>query len=227
MTTGTDDKPAQKPATDWEAIEREYRGGQLSIAEIGRRHGVSHVAIMKRAKKREWSRDLTERVRQEIAARMVTEGLQRPREAVTIQDLAARGVAILSGQRTRIGRTTEAVAKLLEELHDTSDNLTDIEDAIHEETADDANGKRRARMLAAVALPSRASVANNLTQALKTLIALERQAYNLGDGSSPDDPATKDDIKGMVERLNGDQRQQLRAIASAVAERPEGDAPGS
>lgn len=226
MGDGTDTGKPVKPATDWELIEREYRGGQLSIAEIGRRHGVSHVAIMKRAKKREWTRDLTEKVRQEIAARMVTEGLQRPREAVTIQDLAARGVSILTGQRGRIGRTTEAVAKLLEELHGTTDNLDEIEDAIHEETADDKDGKRRARMLAAVALPSRAAVANNLTQALKTLIGLERQAYNLGDGAG-DDPATKDDIKGLVERLNVDQRTQLRAIASAVADRPEGNDPGA
>lgn len=220
-------KPAVKPATDWEAIEREYRGGQLSEAEIARQHGVSRTAIQKRAKKRGWSRDLTDRVRTEIAARMVAEGLHEARGAATIELAAARGVAVLTGQRGRIGRATEAVAKLLEELHDTTDHLPDIEDAIHEETAGDHDGKRRSRMLAAVALPSRSSVVHNLTQALKTLIALERQAYNLGDGPSPDDPATKDDIKGLVELLNGDQRDQLRAIAGAIAERPKFNTSGT
>lgn len=225
--SGNDGTTDAKPPTDWEAIEREYRGGMLSLAEIGRRYGVSHVAIVKRAKKREWTRDLSEKVKREIAARMVTEGLREPREAVTIKTLADRGVNILTGQRNRIGRASDAVTKLIEELHETTDYLPEIEQAIDDETADDSSGKRRARMMAAVALPSRAAVANNLATALKTLIALERQAFNLGDGSPPDDPATKDDINALIERLDGDQRQQLRAIASAVAGRSGDDPTGT
>lgn len=217
-----------KPATDWEAIEREYRAGQLSEAEIARQYGISRTAIQKRAKKRGWSRDLSERVRQEVAARMVAEGLQEPRGAATLEMAAARGVAILTAQRGRIGRTAEAVAKLLEELHDATDHIDDIEDDIIDETAGDRDGKRRARMLAAVALPSRASVANSLTQALKTLVALERQAFNLGDGSPPgDEPATKDDLRAILGQLNGGQRDQLRAIAGAVARGPNKDAQGT
>jgi len=216
-------KPTKAP-TDWEGIEREYRGGQLSIAEIGRRFGVSHVTILKRAKKKNWSRDLTEKVKREIATRMVTEGLQGPREAVTIETLAARGVNILTGQRNKIGRAMDAVSKFLEELHDTTDNLAEIEDAIYEETADDESGKRRARMLAAIALPSRSAVVNNLTQSLKTLITLERQAYNLGDGGSDDDAAG---TRSVLERLSGDQRAAIRAIAHAASQRPEDDASGT
>jgi len=155
---------------------------------------------------------------------MVTEGLQGPREAVTIETLAARGVNILTGQRNKIGRAMDAVSKFLEELHDTTDNLAEIEDAIYEETADDENGKRRARMLAAVALPSRSAVVNNLTQSLKTLIALERQAYNLGDGGDVDDAAG---TRAVLERLSGDQRAQLRAIAHAASKRPDDDTPGA
>jgi hypothetical protein len=155
---------------------------------------------------------------------MVTEGLQGPREAVTIEALAARGVNILTGQRNKIGRAMDAVSKFLEELHDTTDNLGEIEDAIYDETAGDRDGKRRARMLAAVALPSRSAVVNNLTQSLKTLIALERQAYNLGDGGSDDDAAG---TRSVLERLNGDQRAALRAIAYAASQRPEDDTSGT
>ena len=50
---------------DWEAVEREYRAGQLSIREIGRLHGVSHTAIAKRARKEGWSQNLAARVRKE------------------------------------------------------------------------------------------------------------------------------------------------------------------
>jgi len=43
-------KPSQpKKALDWERIEVEYTAGQLTVAEIGRRHGCTHQAISKRA----------------------------------------------------------------------------------------------------------------------------------------------------------------------------------
>jgi hypothetical protein len=44
-------------------------------------------------------------------------------------------------------------------------------------------------MLRAVALPSRAGVIVNLSNALRTLVALERQAFNLGDGPEGNDRA--------------------------------------
>ena len=43
-----------KAPTDWEAIEREYRAGQLSVREIARQHDVSAPAIVKRAKRLGW-----------------------------------------------------------------------------------------------------------------------------------------------------------------------------
>lgn len=184
------DKPAKatKPPVDWEAIEREYRGGQLSEAEIARQNGISPQAIRKRAKKIGWSRDLTERVRSEIAARLVTEGLQGPRAAVTIDQMADRGVSLVVSHRTDIRENRSAVTKLINELHSTIEHIDDIEDAIEDETAGDKDGKRRARMLAAVALPSRAAIANSLAVALKTLIPLERQAFNLDEkGGMPND----------------------------------------
>ena len=64
----------------------------------------------------------------------------------------------------------------------------------------------------------------NLTQSLKTLITLERQAYNLGDGGSDDDAAG---TRSVLERLSGDQRAAIRAIAHAASQRPEDDASGT
>ena len=55
-----------------------------------------------------------------------------------------------------------------------------IEEAIEDETIDDDNGKRRAMMLRAAALPSRAGVIVNLSTALRTFVGLERQAFNFG-----------------------------------------------
>ena len=63
----------ERKLVDWEAIEREYRAGQLTVVEIGRQHGLSHTAINKRAKRDGWTRNLAGRVRKEVSARLVSE----------------------------------------------------------------------------------------------------------------------------------------------------------
>ena len=52
---------AKKPV-DWERIELDYRAGVLTLREISDKHAVSHVTIHKRAKRDEWSRDLSDLV---------------------------------------------------------------------------------------------------------------------------------------------------------------------
>jgi len=185
------DKPA-KPPTDWEAIEKEYRAGQLSEAQIARQYNISRAAIQKKAKKNGWNRDLSEKVRTEVAARLVAEGLQEARGSATIEMAAARGVALVREHRQDIGTNRKAVTKLIDELHSVIEHRGEIEEDIEAETADDKGGKRRARMLAAVALPSRAQTASTLAQALRTLIPLERQAFSLDKpDDGPDDAAQR------------------------------------
>jgi hypothetical protein len=43
-------------ANDPEAMERQYRAGALSLRAIGRQHGVSHCAVLRRAAKGGWTR---------------------------------------------------------------------------------------------------------------------------------------------------------------------------
>lgn len=49
--------------TDWEAIERAYRAGLLSLRVIAEKFGSNEGTIRSRAKKNGWQRDLTEQVR--------------------------------------------------------------------------------------------------------------------------------------------------------------------
>ena len=51
-----------KPAPDWEKIEADYRAGIKTLRQIAGEHGVSHVAINKRAKRDGWSRDLSAKI---------------------------------------------------------------------------------------------------------------------------------------------------------------------
>lgn len=169
---------------DWEAIEREYRAGQLSVSEIGRQHGVSHTAINKRAKKEAWKRDLTKRVRQEVSSRLVSDEVSEANAQEAVETAAARGVELVRQHRGLLSRSNRIVQKLLDELESGTDNADEIEEEIEAETIGDRNPQRRNAMLRAVSLPSRAATARELSQTLKNVIPLERQAFNLDDGAS-------------------------------------------
>lgn len=175
-----------RKAVDWEAIEREYRAGQLSASEIGRQYRVSRQAILKRVKKESWAQNLSARVKEAVAARVVADGVAGKSARETVELAAERGVQIVREHRTSIGRGQRLVNTLLGELEEATERRDEIEEAIELETIDDKDGKRRAMMQRAVALPSRAGVIVNLSSALKTLVSLERQAFNIDDGTLAD-----------------------------------------
>lgn len=213
---------------DWEAIERDYRAGQLSVVEIGRQNGVSHTAINKRAKKQGWTRDLTEKVRKEVSARLVSPEVSEANARQAVDDAATRAVTLVRQHRGSLGRAHLIAEKLLAELDYGTDNAEAIEDAIEAETKNDKDPKRRAAMLKAVALPSRAATLRELSQVFKNLIPLERQAFNLdASGAGPDEPATKEDVRQALTRLDRSQRDQLRDIASALVGGSNGPAAGA
>ena len=56
---------------DWEAIERDYRVGQLSVRQIAKAHNVAPSAITRRAKKYDWSRDRARDVRARTSAKLI------------------------------------------------------------------------------------------------------------------------------------------------------------
>lgn len=181
------DRPVR---TDWEAIERAYRAGVLSIREIAAGSPVSDTAIRKRAGVHGWTRDLTAKVQQRVRTVLVREPKVRtPREPnpetdqEIIEEAAGEVVAVVRHHRSRIHRQTDLVDLLTQQLVDVAGQRGDFEAAIDEETASDKTGDRRARLMKAIALPTHASTAVNLSNALKTLIGLERQAFSIKDDS--------------------------------------------
>lgn len=218
----------ERRAIDWEAIEREYRAGQLSVSEIGRQYGVSHTAINKRAKKENWHRDLSGAVRKEVSARLVSEEVSGSTARAAIETAAARGVEVVRQHRDAIGRGRDLTIRLLDELSVTTTNVGELEEMIEEATSSEKNPKRRDAMLRAIALPSRAGVIKDLSMAAKNWVALERQAFNLDEGAGdPGDPATKSDVRSALKQLDQEQRDQLRAIAERLAGRSGGPSQGA
>ncbi|MBN9448275.1 MAG: hypothetical protein J0I67_15400 [Bosea sp.] len=210
--------------TDWEAIEREFRAGQLSTREIARQHGLSDTAIRKKARAEDWDRDLSDKVRQQARAKLVRDagsqqGSQerRANETQTVEAAALRQVEVVRQHRHAIGRGRDLTLRLLDELDATTTHVGELEEMIEDETAGDKSPMRRNAMLKAVGLPSRAGVIKDLSAAAKNWVALERQAFSIDDDGGSDEPATKRDVKAALSKLDQGQRDQLRAIAEQLA----------
>lgn len=193
-------KPA-RPSIDWEAVEREYRAGQLSVKEIARQHGCTDTGITKRAKKHGWARDLTEKVRQEVKARMAREdarvaagglpSLPPPRanhaqtaEAQTVDAAADRGVLVLMEQRTFLGRMSDLAGRQLDELDAITTKRGELVALIEEATLSDKTPQRRNAMMRAVEVPGRIAALKDLSMVAKNLIPLGRQAFGLDDAKA-------------------------------------------
>lgn len=208
---------SKRPPVDWEAIEKEYRLGQLTVRQIARQHGIAASSITRKAEKGEWTRDLTDEIRAKTQAALLrnTKNATPERNTPSREEVAVAvetRVTLVRTHQSGLARLRSIAEKLAGQLDADSDDIKEIESAIEEETAGDKSGERRARMLKAVSLGSRAGIAQQLSQVLKNLIPLERQAFNLDDKTSSDpdvpasgtvvhklDPASADLLKRLVE----------------------------
>lgn len=176
---------APKRTSDWEAIEREYRAGQLSIRELARQHGISDKAIRKHAAAQGWDRDLTEKVNQKVRTALVrsevrTSNACGPAEREIVEAAAARGVEVVRSHRSLLGR-----------LHRIADTLLGrMEDHLNAAGIPDPQERRQALSAIGLHLGERESPADLMEKAARAigrLIPLERQAFHL-DASGGVDP---------------------------------------
>ncbi|MBA6129357.1 hypothetical protein NNX13_21940 [Pseudomonas sp. Eb3] len=190
---------------DWEAIERAYRAGVLSVREIAAAHEVSHTAINKRAKREGWDRDLKAKIkakadalvsRREVSTEVSSKQAETEREII---ELNAEVIAnIRMAHRGDISRSRRLTNKLLDELESLTDEQGTIKELIDQlKDGDHEDGEAMADVLALAkkmsALPARTKTMKELAETLKTLVALERQAYDLDvkQGGSEEDTLSK------------------------------------
>ena len=147
---------AKKPI-DWERIELDYRAGVLTLREISDKYAVSHVTIHKRAKRDEWSRDLSAKIKakaDELVNRAEANKLANKDSAVNerlVIDAGAEAILrVKLGHRTRITRHSDLLDKLQIELEEDGGDLA-----------------------------SRVDISKKLSDTLKTLITLERDAFDI------------------------------------------------
>ncbi|WP_348971427.1 hypothetical protein [Pseudomonas atacamensis] len=192
---------------DWEAIERAYRAGSLSIRTIAERQGVSDTAIRKKAKALGWARDLSDQVRKEVRSKLVRgevrndQGANCELDAEIIEEAAEEGARVVRSHRRDIRKATNLANLLMDDLLSTIQRREEIEEDIEAETSEDSNGMRRASMLAAVSLPSNSKTLFQLSSAMKNLQVLERQAYSLDEKEKTDEA---DELSKMMDELSKD-----------------------
>ncbi len=210
----------QRATADWESIERLYRAGVLSIREIAKIHEVSDTAIRKKAKELGWERDLTakvqakardELVRASVRTALTRENLRTERDI--IEEAALTVVAVVREHRSGIATARRIVAVRSGQLLAAAGQRDALEVLIEEETAADASSDRRNKLYKAISLPSHATTARDLSMAMKNLIALERQAFNVPD-VTPDDPPAGGDGNALAKATEG-----MEALRAAFAKR--------
>lgn len=190
--------------TDWEAIEREYRAGQLSVREIASRHSINASTISRRAKRDGWERDLTDQVRQRAKAKATESAGQYATQHATqhernssnarddeiVEAAAERGAEVINLHRRDVRQGRETVEMMLAELR-TECQTPGLEQMAEQHIEAEGAGQQQANAIRkAVSLPARAGVMRDLSQSMQRLIALERQAFNLdedGSGESYED----------------------------------------
>jgi hypothetical protein len=186
-----------RKAVDWEAVEREYRAGIRSLKDIGAEFGVSDAGILKRAKKDEWQRDLTERIRAKaeakVSAALVSEKVSaesNANERIVVEASAQVLADALLGQRRDVSRSRSIVQRLFDELEAQGDGLEEL--AMLGEALESGDEEKLAQIARKViAFPSRVDSAKKLAESLRTLVELERKVLRIKDDTNLDDFAKK------------------------------------
>lgn len=173
---------------DWEAIESAYRAGVLSVRELAGKYGISHQAISKRAKKDGWERDLKAKVqakadalvaKREVARQVATERTISERQLI---EATAEVIATVRMEhRGDIRRARELTNMLFDELAGECGDVAALEMLGDLMRREDDKGQDKLNDLyhKIISLPSRVKSMKDLSDSLKTLIGLEREAYSI------------------------------------------------
>lgn len=141
-------------AVDIHAIEVAYKAGKLTNVDIAHAHNVSEGVIRKYARQYGWKR----------GDAVISHAAKLP----PIPPDTVRHTPTTPPDTTSEALTGDLVRRMLDELDATTSHLDELEELIEAETAGDKDGRRRAGMLKAISLPTRAAT-------LKTLLTAQAE----------------------------------------------------
>lgn len=183
--------PQATPApTDWEAVETLYRLGAMSLRAIAAEHNCTEGAIRKRAKAKDWSRDLTAKVKakaEELVRKAEvrkevrnTPGVQAS-ERQQVEIAAQNQANVLLEHRTDIRRGRTLFQNLLTEIEAQVASPELMEQLGELLYAPDDSGRDKLNEIyrKIISTPGRVDSAKKLTEMLEKLVKMEREAFGM------------------------------------------------
>ncbi|MCE3608301.1 hypothetical protein LXA47_32555 [Massilia sp. P8910] len=202
----------EKKVIDWDLVEKDLRAGIKTKQQMATEHGVSRAAMDKRFAKLNIARHLGGKIRAKAASIVeqsvvpaTAQPLSPAREREIVEVNAAMQSQIILSHRADIQRTRRLSMQLLEELEvqtDHADLFRDLAAILCEPDEKGAN-KRLELFEKVMSLNSRAGTMKTLADALRSLIAMERQAFGLDDKKEDEVGTGVEDVIKRVMAKNG------------------------
>ncbi len=226
------------PEPNWEAVRLDVGSG-MTYREIGAKHGVSAATVCKRAKKEDWPRDLSHRIKERterniLAAetakhRNTKAGVSRPVSYANERDMieseaAARSAVVMQDREDSAVPVRVAQGMLRELLALQDENLRDILITAGEKALKDGSPEERKAIQkaldAAMSLPGRAGVAQKLTAAYVQAAEFRRKAYNIDKDVEPGEDPWKQMIDWITRNNKPHVSVQVNNVSPVVSASP-------
>ena len=190
MSKSANTPQTDKPAPDWERIELDYRAGIKTLREISFEYGPSPAAILKRAKRNDWTRDLAAKIQAKADAlvnkALVNSGVNKETavsEQQVVETMGQMVKDIKLSHRRDGSRSRAIVNRLMNELElqvgpENAALLSELGEIMR---SPDENGqdKRNDLYQKIISLPERAKTAKTLAETLRITVDMERQAFGM------------------------------------------------
>lgn len=163
---------------DWDALEPHYRAGVRSLKDLGKEFGCSDAAIVKKAKRENWTRNLKAKVQAKADAKVsaaavaAETGKTKVTEAIRVEVESEVQARVRLSHRTDIQRGKRITNALMAEL------------------------EQQAEKTKKLPLKERAAILKQLVETQRSQVAMEVQAYGIAQMTDQSDEVVIDPIVG-------------------------------
>lgn len=205
---------------NWEKIELDYRAGVKSIRQIAAENEIAESGIRRRAKQYEWVRDLSKKIKakaDDIVRKESVRSVVRTKTTISEKDTidanANEVASVRLAHRKDIQRSRKIAMSLFDELEmmvgQQNVKLLEMLGELMWSPDDKGNDKVNDLYMKIISMPGRVKSMKDLSDTLKTLIALERQAFGLDDENNK----PVDALTALLERVSTGNSSAFKPIA--------------
>lgn len=181
----------------WQNLGKQFRAGQVTIAEIARQFDVTSQAIHSHAKASGWTRDLTKKTKQAVQAGAIAAAVPHAEEMTNeeiVEEFSLIGVQVILQHRKDI----HALRLRRQSLMRRYDQIT----------AMDTQGKYKLNTIEDIA--AAAQILESVARIDHRIVVMERIAFNL-DGDDSTVPEQIEIIGGLPPESDGEELKRIEA----------------